>query len=230
MQSKLVAAARAGAAGAFALVLTSCFIWSRPAPELNVPFFSQKIDSFDCGPATVQMWAGYDRGTANLPSQQQISQFMGGTTFGTHPRKIADAVNFYTFASDARWDFAAAEFEEESFFSRQITSINSRRPVIAIIDGGFHAVIVIGGTWHPTENGYRIWDYTHFHDPLVGPRIRWASATWIPSNCPPGGACQQIVEWSAIAQSGSNLSAYGYSVLDSEACGGSGCINEEHQF
>ncbi|HEX2096055.1 MAG TPA: hypothetical protein VHF50_01650 [Solirubrobacterales bacterium] len=223
MLSNLTATARVGAAGTLAISLASCnYIGTDTTPEIGVPFFAQQIDSFDCGPATVQMWTAYDFGTANLPTQQQISQHMGGTSTGTSPQIIADAVNFYTTAFDAFVDFVAADPDSEKFFSRQIAALDQERPSIAIIDAGFHAVIVVGGLWHETGSGFRAWDYTLFHDPLVGPRIRWGSSSWISSSCPPGSTCQQIVEAEAVAGASSYLTAYGDSVIDSDACGGGG--------
>jgi hypothetical protein len=215
--------AAAVAATAALLLLGGCSIQQNEDVKLSVPYFEQKLDSFDCGPATVQMWAGYDHGASNVPTQQEISTSMGGTTFGTSPQRIADAVNQYTHTYNAYVDLAASDWETKEFMSRQITSIDNGRPTIAIVDGGFHAVIVTGGLWHIREDAYYQWDYTYFHDPLGFPHQRRDSSDWIHDSCPLGSTCQQIADGNAVAYSGSNLSAYGHSVYDSTGCGSGGC-------
>jgi hypothetical protein len=227
MHSRLLAAVRVGTAGAIALAVASCgYVGSDNDVDLGVPFFAQQLDSFDCGPATVQMWTAFDHGSTNLPTQQQISQFMGGTSLGTSPQKIADAVNFYTATFNAFVDLVAADFETEDFMSRQITSIDYGTPSIAIIDHGFHAVIVVGGSWHDAGNGYRQWDYTYYHDPLGLPRSRLLSEEWIFTSCPSGSTCQQIVDAYAVSSAGGNLTSYGDLVLDSSGPGSTGPYQE----
>lgn len=88
------------------------------------------------------MWRLYD-GLSEI-SQEQIANYMGGTSCGTTSEAIAAAVNNYTLTSDAYRDLDGYT-EYRAFFSRQITSLDNRKPVIAIIEGGLHAGVVNGG-------------------------------------------------------------------------------------
>lgn len=207
-------------------VCTGCNLLGEPGFMLDVPYRSQDPESFDCGPASVQMWRAYD----GLPevSQQQIGQWMGGTSCGASQEEIAAAVNHFTNTSDAYWDFDAY-LNYQSFLSRQITSVVNFSPVIAIVDFN-HAGVVNGGEWSPTGTGYYRWEYTYFHDPLVGPNVLYGSGTWIDLSCPQGRTCEQIISFAASAAWGSNLSAFGSSVIDDSGCSAAGCGPENQDL
>jgi hypothetical protein len=193
------------------LLNTACGgVGSNPDFELGVPYHAQDPGSLDCGPASVQMWADYD--FSNPPSQAQISQWMGGTSCGVSQSVIADAVNYFTATTDAYWDFVGSN-EQDQFISRQITSIDNRTPVIAIITFN-HAGVINGGKWHEISSGYQ-WDYVYFHDPNTLPNDYYSSEFWLDVNCPTGSPCEQIISTSASGAWGYNYNTYGGSVWDS---------------
>jgi hypothetical protein len=173
--------------------------------KLGVPYRAQAPGSFDCGPASVLMWRLYD-GLSEV-SQSTIGNWMGGTCSGVSQDGIADAVNFWTHTHDAYWDFVG-EDEQDSYFSRQITSIDTGSPVIAIISFN-HAGVINGGKWHQLSGGGYQWDYVYFHDPQTFANDYYSADHWIDSNCPPGSPCEQIISVSASGAFAQNLSTYG---------------------
>lgn len=197
------------------LLSTGCGATNQNEVKLGVPFHTQALDSLDCGPASVQMWAHYDR-DSNIFSQEQIRNWMGGTSSGVSPEQIADAVDYFTYTNDATWDFEGYNVYRD-FFARQITSIDNYTPVIAIVDFN-HAVIVNGGLWHDENidgETYYLWDYTYFHDSLRRANLKFGSEAWINHNCPPSQICSQIISQSAISAWGSNMAGVGGSVYES---------------
>lgn len=207
---------------AMALLLTTACggVGSNPDFKLGVPYHQQDPNSLDCGPASVQMWADYDY--SNPPSQAEISHWMGGSSCGVTQTVIANAVNFFTATDDAYWDFVSSD-EQNSFISRQITSIDNYTPVIAIITFN-HAGVVNGGKWHEVSGGYQ-WDYVFFHDPLTFANDYYSSEGWLDVNCTVGTPCEQIVSTSASATWYDNYSSYGDSVWDSS--GEPGLLNRD---
>lgn len=191
--------------GLLAFLAAGCNIRLRTDYKLGVPFRAQDPTSFDCGPASVLMWRLYH----GLPevSQQAIGQFMGGTSCGASQDAIANAVRHYTISSDAFWDFIESE-QEAVFMSRQISSLDARVPVIAIINGGFHAGVLNGGKWRSVTSGYQ-WDYAYFHDPLLFANVYYVAADWVETSCVFGGICQQIVSSGAIGPWYYNLQTFG---------------------
>lgn len=223
----MIEKARPWTSGSVGLLLLAflaggCGNVGNPDVKLNVPYRAQAPGSFDCGPASILMWRLYD----GLPeiSQQTIGNYIGGTSCGASQQDIADGVNHFTATFDAYWDLAG-DVEFEAFFSRQITSIDNGVPVIAIIEGGFHAGVVNGGKWHDNGAGDHQWDYVYFHDPLTFANDYYSASLWQVTNCPPGSACDQIASYSASAAWSSNLSVYGDDVV--VGGGGHGPLEQE---
>jgi hypothetical protein len=193
------------------LTLVGCGeVGSDPDVKLGVPYRAQAPSSFDCGPASVLMWRLYD-GLSEV-SQATIGNSMGGTSCGVTPQAVANAVNQWTATSDAYYDLAG-DSEFEQFFSRQITSIDSRVPVIALIQGGLHAGVVNGGLWHTNANNDYQWDYVYFHDPQTFANDYYGADSWTDTMCPPGGTCNQITSFNAAQAWSYNLNAYGDEVV-----------------
>lgn len=173
--------------------------------RLGVPYYAQDPGSFDCGPASVLMWRRYDG--LSVISQATIGAFMGGACSGVSQSALASAVNHYTLTFDAYWDFVAYN-QPDPFFSRQITSIDSETPVIAIING-LHAGVVNGGKWHQVAStGDYQWDYVYFHDPQTVANDYYVADDWIDANCPPGSTCQQVISYNASGAWSQNLNSY----------------------
>jgi hypothetical protein len=151
------------------------------------------------------MWRLYD----GLPeiSQQTIADYMGSSACGASQDALANGVNRYTSKRDAYWDYVAWN-DHDDFFSRQITSIDSRVPVIAIIDG-VHAGVINGGKWSYRTDGSYQWDYVYFHDPEIHADVYYAAGGWIDESCPSPSTCQQIISSGAVGAWAGNLSAYG---------------------
>ncbi len=193
------------------LLATACGeVGSDPDVKLGVPYRAQDPSSFDCGPASILMWRLYD-GLSEI-SQSTIASYLGGTSCGVTPNAIADGVNHFTATYDAFVDLAG-DVEYEQFFSRQITSIDSGVPVIAIINGGLHAGVVNGGLWHENANNEYQWDYVYFHDPLTVANDYYTGDFWKDSNCPTGSACEQVASSSAVGAWSYNYSTYGGDVV-----------------
>jgi Peptidase_C39 like family len=190
-------------------LLGACFIASHPSVDLHVPYRAQAAGSLDCGPASVLMWRLYD----GLPeiSQQTIGAWMGGTCSGVSQQALANAVGYFTNTFDAYWDFVGDD-EIPSFMSRQITSIDSRIPVIAIISFN-HAGVVNGGKWHDAGGGFNEWDFVYFHDPSVRANDYYSGGLWIDSNCPVGSPCEQIISYGASAAWAAHLAQFQSSVI-----------------
>ncbi|RMH17083.1 MAG: hypothetical protein D6696_16650 [Acidobacteria bacterium] len=188
------------------LPCVACNIGSQQRFLLRVPYRAQERGSLDCGPASVLMWRLYD-GLSEI-SQSVISESMGGTCFGTSEQKIADAVNEFTLTRDAIWDLSSG-IDPAGFMSRQITSIDTLTPVIAIINGGFHAGVVNGGIWSQLEPGLYQWDSVYFHDPDLGPNVVFSASAWIDASCAPGTPCSQIISVSASGLAQFNLTTFG---------------------
>lgn len=185
-----------------------CTIGSSPDVRLGVPYRAQAAGSLDCGPASVLMWRlchGYSELT-----QGEIGDWMGTTSCGSSADSIVAAVAHFTAASDAYRDLSG---DPESFFARQITSIDLGEPLIALVQGGLHAGVVNGGKWSQLTTGEYRWDYVYFHDPAVVANDYYPAGEWMDFNCRPGSPCDQIVSSSAVAGAPANLSAFGDSVI-----------------
>lgn len=210
-----------------ALLLAACGgqISSNPSVDLRVPYRAQDPNSFDCGPASVLMWRLHD-GLSEL-SQATIGNWMGGTSCGgTTTEAIVAAVNNFTLTHDAFRDLTGYN-DYRAFFSRQITSIDNREPVIAIIHGGLHAGVVNGGKWRSLTTGDYQWEYVYFHDPLVRANDYYTADSWQDTNCPEPSACQQVISSSASGAWSYNLSTYGDDV---GIGGGGGYTGPDNQY
>ena len=76
--------------------------------KLGVPFRSQ-INSYYCGPATVQQVRGYYYGTYQLPSQDTIAAALGTTTNGTEVQAVVNYLNAnFSQTYAAQWYFSSA--------------------------------------------------------------------------------------------------------------------------
>lgn len=189
------------------LLLSGCgLVGLKKDVKLGVPYRAQDPNSLNCGPASVLMWRLFD----GLPeiSQASIGAWMGGSNCGYGEARIADGVRHFTNTTDAYVDYEG-EINHEEFFSRQITSIDRRKPVIAIVNS-FHAGVVNGGKWRTLPAGRYEWDYVYFHDPLTLANDYYASGEWLFASCPAGSeTCTQIVSNSGTIGWQSNFAAFG---------------------
>jgi len=179
-----------------ATALVGCGATSGDDVRLNVPYVEQDFGYY-CAPASVLMWRLYD----GLPevSQAVIADYMGTTCTGTFSYVIANGVaQFTNSGSDAIYDGDAYD-NRKYFVARQITSIDSYIPVIAVLQGN-HAVVIDGGHHHeiPDSGGMQEWDYVYYQDPLVGPNKKLEAADWLTERCSfEGDTCEQIISANA---------------------------------
>ena len=200
--------------------LTACHL-PETGTRLGVPFRQQQSE-LTCGPACVLMWALYD-GVPSVTENAIASSMPGGSCNGSTPGAIAQAVNRWTYTTDAVDDLAGnVSPEEDQFLSRQITSMDNGVPVIALVNGGLHAVVLDGGKWHTdTTTNLRVWDFSYVNDPeQTFGDIREDAPTWVQSVC--SEACDQIISFSAAGAWQQNLNTYGPTVV---LGGGSGGAN-----
>lgn len=188
------------------LLLGACGAVGNRTVNLGIPYRAQPAGSMYCGPAVVLMWRLYD----GLPeiSQDTIGAWMR-TSYctGSNFNRISAGVNVYTNTHDTQVDMEHADYSRE-YFSRQITSIDARAPVVAL-DGCCHVVIVNGGKWHRLWDGKYQWDYINFHDPDYGPNVQVAAGDWYDSNCGGNDLCEQIIsQWASWGWE-ANFSTYG---------------------
>jgi hypothetical protein len=146
---------------------------------LGVPFREQPFGSDYCGAASVLMWRlrnGYPE-----ISQDEIYAFMaGGGGWGTSPQAIRNAANHFAGVWDAYADYDGAYLpNSEQFFTRQILSVDRGVPVIPIVEYGFHAGVINGGSWGKTLDGRTVWKEVLFHDPKGYPNRRFVSNSWL---------------------------------------------------
>lgn len=177
-----------------------------PAPvegerSIPVPHFSQPPQSFWCGPATVQMWEGYAWGVSNVHSQQTIFDWMvshypgEASENGVSPRAIAGAAT--TFVSGAMEDVLYGGVDEQRLALADLSkNIYQYDPVIAIVNSGWHAVIVNGVTWQELETTQPQGDWVIVQDPLRSPRTLFTVGQWRNSEgmaCGPGPPCMRSI-------------------------------------
>jgi hypothetical protein len=109
-------------------------------------------------------------------------------TQGCYPNQIAAGVQVQTASGfDAMLDDYGGEGDPDvllaAFASRQITSLANGVPVIALINGATHAVIVKGGSYSTAGDGLKQWDYVYVHDPLDGGANRYfVAGQWLAVN------------------------------------------------
>jgi hypothetical protein len=156
--------------------------------NLNIPYFNQPTFLL-CGPTSVLMWRRYD--TLPYMNPQALGTQMGCRWWasGCSMEEIVGGARGFTYTGvDAYlddWggvvgdpDLLAAEF-----MARQITSLKNGIPVIAIIEGGLHAVVAKGGHYTTAANGLRQWEWVIYHDPFGStPGTQVSAARWLETN------------------------------------------------
>lgn len=131
-------------------------------------------------------------------------------------------VQHFTSATDAYLDTLGGinyDAQIANFYARQITSIAGRVPVLAIVNGGLHAGVITGGTWHEDQDtGLDVWDTVSFHDPdsTVGPATVIAAGRWRDYDN------QQVISRRAVVSADTNLKLYGPNVRLRGSIGGLG--------
>lgn len=89
----------------------------------------------------------------------------------------------------------------------QITSINNRRPFIAVFNQQ-HVVVVSGGSWHQDDfNGYNVWDTVIYQDPSAGPDLELDASTWDQN------ISAMVIGASAASDAQLNFNQYGDTVV-----------------
>jgi hypothetical protein len=168
--------------------------------KLGVPFLAQQ-GQFNCGPASIQMWAWFN-GNRSV-TQTQIANYVGcSPTSGTSTEAIVRGTQYFA-TSDAYADYpGGVNFGRDQFDAQQITSANNRVPLIAIVNGGLHAGVVDGGQWHQAGST-NVWDFVFFHDPLVGADQQYVAGDW------DALVIGHIISRSAASGSSANFSTYG---------------------
>jgi hypothetical protein len=100
----------------------------------------------------------------------------------------------------------------DKFFARQIASINNRQPVIAIVESGFHAGVINGGSNHRRSDGVYVWDSVYFHNPRQSvnrPDQQFTAGSWSDYMCGGGTACMHIIAVGSYAGYESYYDDYG---------------------
>lgn len=201
-----------------ALIAAGCHItFDNPTPtgfKLGVPYYAQAAGSDYCGAASVLMWRVYRGGS--VISQDVIYTAMGGSGSGVSPNAISNAVNTYA-GEYTNVDYAGGIGDPDTlvneFFSRQITAIDNLSPVIAIVNQGFHAGVIDGGSNHEsTTTGLYVWDTVYFNDPdpvYGGADREYQAGSWQDTMCGNSAACTQIISPSASASGNDNYGSYG---------------------
>jgi hypothetical protein len=188
------------------LVPKSCTIGSGDSGSgssftIGVPFFLQSSNY--CGPASIEMWAAYDK----VPvTQQQIANYIGcSTATGSSPDQIVEGVQHFTVTGR---DAGPMYNSGGEYYAAEITSINARVPVICLVNGALHAGVIDGGEWHtdPT-NGWDVWDTVYFNDPLLGADRTYLAADWTGTD-----DVEHIISASASAGADANFGSYGRNV------------------
>lgn len=194
------------------LAVAGCNLPKDAGFNLGVPFRHQVSYNY-CGAASVLMWRLFD-GLDDV-GQATIYNWMSSYSpyCGSNQAGIAAAVRYFTLTPDAYWDFAEdTEFAEIT--ARQITSMDARVPVIAVVDYD-HTVVVNGGKWHE-EGELNVWDFVYYHDPaqMYGANFKATATDWQFMFCPGyWGTCDQIISGAAATFWGYNLQQYGDSVV-----------------
>ena len=197
------------------IVSKSCSIsfGSPPPPgvvsgfSLGVPWYQQQGTQY-CGAASIQMWAGYDK---RYYTQSSIATAIGlDPASGVSREAILGGVHQFTSSgAGAILDYPGGVGDPRAIFdSGEITSMNSRVPVLPIVNGGLHAGVIDGGEWHMNDDGsLYVWDTVYFHDPLSAPDRSILAGDW------DNYAVSHVISQSAAAQASSNYSQYGYQVV-----------------
>jgi len=194
------------------------------APTLGVPYRAQEQFNY-CVPASIAMWRAYD-GVPEM-SQTQIWNALGGP-----PCTGLDAafgVRQFTSSGIDAFLNTTSPSQRDEFFGRQMTSIDSRVPVMVIVSSfRNHVGIINGGSYYLTGSTERYtWNTVLFHDPGIGPDQEFDSAGWIAYTCDPSfGYCGQIISDGATFAWDFHVQAYGSSI---DLYDGTPCCTEENQ-
>jgi hypothetical protein len=188
--------------------LQGCNLPEDEGIQLGVPYRAQESFNY-CGAASVLMWRPYDDPRAVI-SQASIFDWMSNSwpACGSNQLGLEAAVRHFTFSSgvDAYWDFAPDSAYEE-VLSRQISSMDSGVPVIAVVNFD-HTGVLNGGKWH-AEGNYYVWDFVYFHDPAGLANDKILATAWMRQFCPGyWGSCDQILSSSASANWKFHIQAY----------------------
>jgi len=194
----------------FASLLTGCNLPKDKANKIGVPYRSQENFNY-CAAASVQMWRAFDGLTA--VSQQAIFNWMSNyyPACGSNQLGVEAAVrNFTSSGHDAFWDHGP-DTDYEAMISRQITSMDSRVPVITVVNYD-HTGVLNGGKWHQ-EGNFNVWDFVYFHDPALYSNVQYSATDWMREFCPGfWGSCDQILSYNASRAWQYNLQTYGSAV------------------
>ena len=177
---------------------------SSGSPALAVPWVGQQ-NSMYCGPSSILMWALYDH-VSGL-TQTQIGNAIGTSlSSGSSPQQIANGVNTFTrTGKDAGLDYPAGDAEQVgTYYSQEVTSINSGVPFVTLIGGATHAGVASGGSWHLDDStSLYVWDSVVFQDPIVGPNQPYIAGQWTSEDI------THILSASASAEASVNYGNYG---------------------
>jgi hypothetical protein len=141
---------------------------------LGVPFYLQEDWNQSpqklCGPACIKMWQAWRDGSFN--SQSQIWQWIEtnypypiSTSGGTSAEAIR-AANQYFAGVPTSFDIYGGLDEKRRSLADIIKNLDRREPTIAIVNHGFHAVLVVGASWHDLSTANPSIDFLWIHDPL----------------------------------------------------------------
>ena len=181
---------------------------------MNVPFRQQPQWDY-CGAASVLMWRLKNGGSE--VAQSQIYTWMGGAGAGVSPQQIASASRYWA-GSDAILDWGTPDPAYKGpFFAKQIQSIDQRIPVIPIVEGGYHAGVINGGTWGRDANGtLNIWHDVYFHDPKGLANRYFSSAAWMSYSESGYQLYYQVISNGATYGWQNNYGSYSSNTVDSE--------------
>lgn len=185
--------------------------------DLGVPMRAKAQGTRQCAAACVQMlrlWCGCPEDQ----TQEFIHSKMGGTSTGVHYSKIPFGVRYFTCISDAAGHLYS-EMELQQELAKQIASINSGWPFIALTQGMFHAVVVRGGQYFRDSTGKYKWVTVYINDPdhlsfdrVEVPAHHWTGGRFEVAFSTPGYATFQVLSTAAIGNWQYYLAEFGGAV------------------
>lgn len=193
--------------------------------RIGVPYRRQEQSNY-CVPASVLMWRLYDR----LPeiSQTSIFNWLGGSACTAD--EVPGAVNHFTNTFDTYLDvvLSPSQTETEELTARQVVSLDSRVPVIAIVGTARNHVGVINGGKYKKQGDYYQWEFVYFQDPRpFGEDSYYGARQWLDFFCGAGFShCGQVVSSAAVTGWEYQYLKYGNYVLiygSAEPCPPRGC-------
>lgn len=171
------------------VVATSCRITSGCGGncgnlDLHVPFVFDE-DFFLCVPSSILMWRLYD----GLPTTSKIGiansvgcnwQYVGCTT-----QEAVSGVRLFTVTGrDAYLDDYGGIGDPDTllaeYASREITSMVNGVPVLGIVNGASHAVVITSGNYTTRSDGLKQWDWVYVNDPSDSPGYtKYSAGAWL---------------------------------------------------